>query len=499
MQCSAGSVRCVYAAGTDFPQQEVCGDGPGGTSDIGRDPADDDCNGVVDQGFDLQTDPNNCGGCGVTCTPGVPDPHGVIVCSGGACTVGACQAGYVDSDYDGDPSTDDDWQNGCELACTVTGNEICDGLDNDCSGVADDNLNLPGQVCIPRQQGVCGVPELLTLGPACSGGALSCDVQAVVNAGYIFDYEEVETSCDGLDNDCNGVIDDGYFIGQPCDNGASGECRNVGTYECTSDSTSACNAAPSPGGSDEVCDGLDNDCNGIADDFGVPTLANPVDGFEVVHLGAAAGNVLMMAYEASRPDATDLSAGMSASKPCSVQGVLPWNSVTWPEASAACCALNADGQCQAGARGWRLCDAATWQYGCAGAAQSCTWGYSDDATSDCAHDRFDTAFAEVCHGAESMEAPSPVTCAPGQDACATATGSAFFDTCFADWGAQGDLSDLSGNLQEWTATSPAPGVYTLRGGSYAHTELARSCTFDFRVSSTSVRLATTGFRCCYYP
>jgi formylglycine-generating enzyme required for sulfatase activity len=75
----------------------------------------------------------------------------------------------------------------------------------------------------------------------------------------------------------------------------------------------------------------------------------------------------------------------------------------------------------------------------------------------------------------------------------------FFDECWADWGAQGALSDLSGNLQEWTATSPTPGVYTLRGGSYAHTELARSCTFDFRVSSTSVRLATTGFRCCYYP
>jgi hypothetical protein len=499
MQCSAGSLRCVYAPGTDFPQQEVCGDGPGGTSDMGRDPADDDCNGVVDQGFDLSTDPNNCGGCGVTCTPTVADPHGVIVCSGGACRVGACQSGYVDSDFDGLASTDEDWENGCELACTATGNEICDGLDNDCSGVADDHLNLPGQVCIPSQQGVCAVDELLELGPTCTAGVLSCDVQAVADAGHILDYEPVETLCDGLDNDCNGIIDDGYFIGQPCDNGAAGACRNVGTYECTSDSASACNAAPSPGGSDEVCDGLDNDCNGVVDDFGVPTLANPVDGFEVVHLGAGSGNVLMMAYEASHPDATATSAGVSASKPCSVQGVLPWNSVTWPEASAACCALNANGQCQPGGQGWRLCDAATWQYGCRGAAQACTWGYSDLASSDCDHDRFLTAFAEVCHGAESMAAPSNVTCAPGQDACATRTGSPFFDDCFAEWGAQGTVADLSGNLQEWTATSPAPGVYTLRGGSYAHVELARSCTFDFRVSSTSVRLATTGFRCCYYP
>jgi formylglycine-generating enzyme required for sulfatase activity len=98
-----------------------------------------------------------------------------------------------------------------------------------------------------------------------------------------------------------------------------------------------------------------------------------------------------------------------------------------------------------------------------------------------------------------MAPPSNVTCAPGQSACGTTTGSAFFDACYADWGAQGALSDLSGNLQEWTATSPAPGVYTVRGGSYAHTELARTCSFDFRVSSTSLRLPTTGFRCCYYP
>ncbi|HMI93672.1 MAG TPA: MopE-related protein, partial [Polyangiales bacterium] len=443
MQCSAGSVRCVYAPGGDFPQQEVCGDGPGGTADSGSNPADDDCNGVVDQGFNLQTDPNNCGACGVTCTPSVADPHGVIVCSQGACTVGACQTGYVDSDFDDDGSTDTDWQNGCELACTVTGNEICDGLDNDCSGVADDNLNLPGQVCISHQQGVCaGVPELLMLGPKCAGGVLSCNVQAVATAGFIANYQAVETRCDGLDNDCDGSVDDGYFIGQPCDNGASGECRNAGTYECTSTSASACNAAPSAGGTAEVCDGLDNDCNAVVDDFGVPTAVHSVDGFELVNLGAAGGNVLMMAYEASRPDASATSAGVVASKPCSTQGVLPWGGVTWPEASAACCALNANGQCQAGAKGWRLCDAATWQYGCAGELHSCDWGYANGMSSDCDHNPFLTAYAKVCHGAESMEAPSNITCAPGQSACGTTTGSAFFGACYADWGAQGTLSDL---------------------------------------------------------
>ena len=43
--------------------------------------ADDDCNGVIDNGFNLSTDEANCGACGVTCT----NAHGNTQCADGIC------------------------------------------------------------------------------------------------------------------------------------------------------------------------------------------------------------------------------------------------------------------------------------------------------------------------------------------------------------------------------------------------------------------------------
>jgi hypothetical protein len=71
--------------------------------------------------------------------------------------------------------------------------------------------------------------------------------------------------CDGLDNDCDGQTDEGFNVGQSCTVGL-GECARTGQYVCKADGFGTeCNAvagAPSL----EICDGKDNDCNGQIDE-----------------------------------------------------------------------------------------------------------------------------------------------------------------------------------------------------------------------------------------
>lgn len=74
--------------------------------------------------------------------------------------------------------------------------------------------------------------------------------------------------CNGLDDDCDGVVDDGNpGAGLACSTGKSGVC-STGVASCVSGAILCTQTAqPSP----DVCDGKDNDCNGITDDGCPPT------------------------------------------------------------------------------------------------------------------------------------------------------------------------------------------------------------------------------------
>jgi subtilisin-like proprotein convertase family protein len=69
--------------------------------------------------------------------------------------------------------------------------------------------------------------------------------------------------CDGLDNDCNGTVDDNIpGTGGDCSTGGAGVC-GPGLISCQNGVVDCFSLVPA---SPEICDGLDNDCNGTVDE-----------------------------------------------------------------------------------------------------------------------------------------------------------------------------------------------------------------------------------------
>lgn len=478
-----------------------------------------------------------------------------------SCTDGDSDGAFVGSDCPAGRLLDCEDENS---SVSPTAIEQCDGVDNDCDGVVDEEQ--PSRGC-DLQTGVCIGGER-----ECVDGIYE---NCIANGAYSSAYEVTETRCDGLDNDCDGEPDEdcecnpatergiscGHDTGpctrgvrlcqadgsrsecvsstleRSCGDGSScatdsdcddttcsaftcesdSDCSSDGlclvesvlpieslTDECRTDGDAACSrsicripnagdacegddncrsqefcaeslcrvAAVQPLPDGELCNGVDDNCDGAIDnDASRNAICGPCP-FNMAFLFIALPSgdpdfICVDHYEASRPDATEDSVGVAELYSIPRSGVLPWTGLSPEEANDVCGGVGLREELDHAPPSVpiavkRLCSVYEWRQACGG-----QFPYSPPIPRD-------VFVAGVCVDATIASEPA-------------ATGS--LPECCGSAGC-----DYSGNVAEYVLAEGTPMV---AGGSYLDSDgAALSCGDGVTYEPVPATLDHVGFRCC---
>ena len=258
--CNCPACATAQGASPSNPLPEICNG------------CDDDCDGIAD---------NNLTDIGLGC--------GVDV---GSCAQGATaccqQSGASPNPCTTDPVTESGTHVNADALKCIGGKaptpEVCNGVDDNCNGQTDEVTLACFPFPLPATAGTgicvggtasCNATPLPAGNPLCPVGwpaGKACPGTSSFSPVCNGAVGPVAETCNGVDDNCDGLIDNGVTggifgtaccpAGQNCTNSGTGIACHNGTIQCVN-GAAACQGAVYR--TTEVCDGADNDCNGVTD------------------------------------------------------------------------------------------------------------------------------------------------------------------------------------------------------------------------------------------
>ena len=170
---------------------------------------------------------------------------------------------WVDQDRDGSPETED--CDDLDPSVHPDAEEVCDGVDNDCSGLVDDIL-----------EGTWFWDDADGDGFGAGETKAACEQPAGwSDQGGDCVHPDADEVCDAVDNDCDGATDEDavdaldWFVDADHDGWGTGAavraCEGPSGHVSAEGDCDDAEGLINPGVA-ETCDALDNDCSGLVDD-----------------------------------------------------------------------------------------------------------------------------------------------------------------------------------------------------------------------------------------